>query len=212
MANTFTITPLATPSGPVFPLFSNVRPTSPAIVSFAQMQSQLRITATDEEQYIMDLVDAATEYAETALSASLLQRTITTVVGSDFHLPAYGIFYDHHHNRMTLPRGPVSAVNSIVDVNGTAITNFALTRHGNSDGLVIRQSPGFGYSFPVTITYTAGYGPNVTDVPADIRMGIRTHVASLWRVRTSIEEGALMPVPHSLEAFYRAKARSVCVA
>jgi len=200
--------------------YSQTRPASPPLITFAQMQSQLRITTDDEAQYIADLIDAATEYAEQALDSSLLTRVISVVYTTPqvFDLTGTsGMAVDFPSSwaqgqRFYLPRGPVSigSVISAIDTNAKSLT-FTQDRRGLADYCVL--TPGQAFVAPLTITYTAGYGAAAAAVPADLRMAIRTHTATLFENRESVSEGkTLAAVPHSLEAFYRLRRRACPVA
>jgi uncharacterized phiE125 gp8 family phage protein len=140
--------------------------------------------------YVRELTAAAAEYAEEALGASLITRTITAE------------FYEGE--KLFLPRGPVMTVTSVTDAGGRAV-GWRLERYGRSDLLVTTAA----YTTPLTVVYTAGYGSGITNVPADIRHAIRTHVATLYENRESVSDKAKMPVPHSLADFYRMKSRIV---
>lgn len=172
------------------------------VVTVAQIGAHLRVDTTDENQWFQDAIDAATEAAESALNASLLRRTIVAT------------FYDNapmrfaQHGKLSLPQGPVASITSVVDVNSQVITNYQLAGEGTADFLRMYHS----YVAPLTVTYVAGYGTLIANIPADIRMAIRTHVASMWRNRESISELKMAPLPHSLEMFYSNKKRSLPIA
>jgi len=170
--------------------------------------SSLRVTTFDEQIYWQDLLDACTEYAENALDSSLLTRTITATY-FEYHTTPLGFFgYDGYYPRLLLlPRGPVQSITSITDANGNVI-NFNWETYGNSDKLRMLS----GYVAPLTVVYQAGYGDTADNVPSDIRMAIRTHVATLFEQRGSTDEKAILAVPHSLEAFYQLRRRSCYVA
>jgi uncharacterized phiE125 gp8 family phage protein len=185
------------------------RPLTPSLFSWDQVTQQLRLTDISESNYVTDLMDACTEYAEQALESSLLTRTITAT----FFAPPQASnlsYYPPQNNGMFLPRGPVQSITSVTDANGTVLasTTYILEREGHADLLIML----YGWKPPLTVVYTAGYGVNVTDVPSDIRMAIRTHVATLFDQRASTDERAILPVPHSLEAFYALRRRTSVVA
>jgi uncharacterized phiE125 gp8 family phage protein len=172
--------------------------TTPAAlpVTYAQAAAHLRLVNDADSAYVNDLIAAATEYAEEALAASLITRTITAT------------FYAGELLR--LPRGPLIAVTSVQPQGSTPITNYTLEKYGHSDELVIPQN---AFAPPIMVVYTAGYGPNPTDVPADIRMAIRMHTYTLYENRQTITTGerAGVPIPHTLSDFYRLKSRSTGV-
>jgi len=183
-------------------LWVGARPTAPPLVTFAQMQAQLRITTTDETQYITDLVDACTEHAENALDSSLLQRTI---VATYYGAEPVNLWTDYWDKcKLYLPRGPVQSITSVIDSNNTTITDWQLQRHGLADFCLVKGV----FVAPLTITYVAGYGNTAAAVPSDLCMAIRMHVASLYRFREPVSDKALSTVPRSLEAFYALRRRT----
>ena len=81
-------------------------PVAPAI-ELADAKQHLRVTHDAEDDYIASLVEAATQYVEDQVSVSIMAR--------DYDL-SLGGFSD----RILLPRGPVTAVDSIsyIDADG----------------------------------------------------------------------------------------------
>ena len=186
-----------------------------AIWTVEQLAYALRIDSdvssqTEEQDYLNDLQAAAVEFAETLMGCSLINRTITATY-FDRNMPAllnyaYGASGRH---RLTLPRGPIVSISSVTDAKGLlSSTLYDLEGEGCTDLLKI----GVGYVAPLTVVYVAGFGAAASNVPADIRMAIRTHVATLYSQRASAGDRTISAVPHSLEAFYRSKSRTVCVA
>jgi uncharacterized phiE125 gp8 family phage protein len=168
--------------------YSNARPSTPALITWDQIAAQLRLDQTDDEDYVNDLIDACTDYAETALESSLLNRTITAT------------FY--RQDTLWLPRGPIVSITSVTDANGNH-PPYDLEGYGTADLLVCPQ----GHVSPLTVVYVAGFGTDSTNVPAQIRQAIRVHVSTLYENRESVADKNMMPVPHSLESFYRLNAR-----
>ena len=165
-----------------------VSPTSRP-VDWPTAKTHLRIDSTDEKSYVEQLIDAATDFAGEALSSSLMAQTITAV------------FYEGEP--IHLPRGPLIAVTSITDDDGTVVTDYDVSRVGHSDRIEINTA----FKYPVTVVYTAGY-TSAAAVPASIRQAILCHVGSLYENRESIADKAKTPVPHSLADFYRLKSRN----
>jgi uncharacterized phiE125 gp8 family phage protein len=151
---------------------------------------------SDEESYLIDLLSAATEYAEEATASSLLTRTITAT----FYAPD-----NLNLNRIVLPRGPVQTILSVTNGDGNAITTATLSCQGNSDILTLPN----GWIQPLVVVYTAGYGPDPQDCPGDIRQAVRQHVATLYEYRETVtEKSTATVVPHTLADFYARKCRT----
>lgn len=171
--------------------------TTPAAipVSYAQAAAHLRLYDDTDRDYVLDLIAAAVEYAETALESSLVTRTITaTWFATDADL--------------WLPRGPVQSITTVVGLGNRAVAGCAVEGYGTADLLV---APSNGYQPPLTAVYQAGYGDNAADVPADIRLAIRQHVYSLYENRQPSSDLDQMPVPGNLADFYRGKKRGTGV-
>src|SRR5689334_8767136 len=136
-------------------IISNSRPTQDnsgnPLATWTQMQAQINLDDTAQETLVMDYVDAASQHAEVALDSSLLTRTI---VAKSFNtVIAQNLIYGGHHNqgKIYLPRGPVQSITSLVDANGSNITNYQLEGAGNADWLRIFQV----WVAPLTVTFVA---------------------------------------------------------
>ena len=173
--------------------WSVVTPPTDTPITVAQAKAQLRITGSDDDTYLALLIDAVTDFAEDQLSASLMPRTLL----ANF----YG------EELLILPRGPLIDVVSIADYSGGPITDYDLSHVGNS----ARATPtGAHAGYPLSVTYRAGYA-SAASIPAAIRVALLTHVGALYENRESVTDKAKLPVPHSLEDFYKLKSRKVCV-
>jgi len=203
------VTPPVVPP-PTLPTIPALAPC--AIWTFDQLAYALRIDVDvetpDEEDYVMSLQCAAVEYAETVMGCSLLTRTITKTFWKNYGIDWIGFSDSARTTRhqMPLPDGPIQSITSINDANG-AITDYEVIAAGSTDLLKINQT----FTAPVTVVYVAGYGDDSSSVPADIKAAIRTHVATLYERRESAGDRTITAVPHSLEAFYQSKARTVQV-
>lgn len=165
--------------------------TQPSIepVSYPDMKAQLRIDSDDERNLITAYIMAAREYAETETQLTLIQRQIK--------LTKYAA--EPPFAWVPLPRGPVSAINSVVDgSNNTVSTStYEYRRMGNQDFLYF-----FSITWPFSVTYTAGFGTAATDVPAIISTGIKLHVAHLWDNRSATGNRQQYNLPFGLDTIY----------
>lgn len=181
------------PGGSTYYVNRDLAASSTRLVTFAEMQAQARIDDDDEQAYVESLIDAATDYAEEALGATLIARERVIV------------FRDGE--QMRLPWGPVLSITSVIDGRDQAFTDYELRTRGKLE--IVQPNSSIGY--PVTVTYRAGY-ENAAAVPSSILQAIRMHVATLYKVRESVLEKALQSVPQTLEDFYRLKSRRIGVA
>lgn len=153
-------------------------------VTWAEAKAHLRLDTDDDQSYVEMLIDAAADYAETRLAAVLTDKTISLT------------FYDSAP--LLLRPGPVVSVTSVLDANGDPVA-YTLRRVGLTDVVV----PSGGGSYPLTVIYRANWTP----LPPLIRLAILQHVATMYENRESVSDRTKTIVPHSLEAFYRAKSR-----
>lgn len=156
-------------------------------VTYAEAKAQIHLDDDEEQTYVEGLIKVARRYAERVLSQCLVNRTVVAT------------FYDST-TWVGLPRGPVPAANritSVEDRDGNAVTVYEVRRIGNQDGLYFSNAP----SFPLTVTYTAGYG-DADDVPEDTKHAMLMHIAHLFRKREAVTDKAEHHVAHGLEAIY----------
>lgn len=142
---------------------------------------------------------AATDYAETAMGRSLIQRTVTATFYANLCPP----------DLLYLPRGPIITVTSVTPAGGAALdpSRYALEYVGNATA---RLRVDGAYRFPkdLTVVYEAGYpigtAPKYgSNVPHDIRHAIAMHALQLIQFREPIVAGAsVAKVPNSLDDFY----------
>lgn len=164
-------------------------------VTHAEVSDHLRIGGTEGTAFFDLRIDAATQYAEQAMNVALCEQTIAVVFAEG--------------EPMTLPRGPLIAVESVTGVDGATTTDFRLSHVGHQTSLVM----GRAIRYPVTVVYRAGYArgnPPVATaeaIPADIRLAILAHVGTLYEARESTSEKPRQAVPHLLEAFYKRRSR-----
>lgn len=154
-------------------------------IAWDSARVHLRLDLPDDRAYVLDLIDAATAYAEGAMDSSLGTQTIEAT------------FYDG--DKLWLPRGPIQSITSVVDANNTTITDYTVEGYGTIDVLKVNRP----YKGPLVVTYTAGFDA----VPADVKQAILCHVGTLYEFRESIGTAAAHPIPHQLESFYRIRRR-----
>jgi hypothetical protein len=179
------------------------------IFGWDKLRPHLRVDDPDERDYVLELEDECTSYAEEKMERSLIARTITaTFWAEDVSdappiLPMVNYAAQPYRCRQALhlPRGPVASITSVKDSNNNDI-DYTLERVGNSDR--VRLTP-TSVNYPVTVVYVAGHA-SVEDVPADIKGAIRTHIATRYAIREAVHEGALTPVTN-LDEFYRLRGR-----
>jgi len=158
----------------------------------------LKVDATHEEAAIADLIVAYTGAAIARVEATsgrmLFARSLR------FTADAFGTV-------LTLPASPVSAVSAVTYVDADGATQ---TLDGAAYALIDKAEtptlyPSFGNDWPrtrdfpgsVAVTFTAGYGAGVDDVPAPLRMAVMQTVADWYRFGGTVATTALHEIPGS---------------
>lgn len=154
-------------------------------ITWPEAKVHLRLDTDADQSYVESLIAAAVDYAETRLAAALNERTVSIT------------FYDGAP--LILRPGPVTEVISVLDAAGAPVTYET-----RLEGLTTRIYPtSGGGAWPLTVNFTAQWTP----LPPSLRLAILQHVATMYENRESASDRTKTPVPHSLEAFYRAKSR-----
>lgn len=149
-----------------------VQLTEPAAtpVSVGELRSDRRISGTQHDARLEQLIAAATEYAEGFTRRVLVKRTFRVTIDDGF--PRYAV---------VIPRVPLVSVESVAYVDGDGATQ---TLDPSAYRVLVDREPGnvvpvYGGSWPatrcteqaVTIDCTAGYA-NAAAVPPEIRRAI----------------------------------------
>jgi uncharacterized phiE125 gp8 family phage protein len=166
---------------------------APAVepVTLAEIKAHCRVTHNDDDTYLLGLVGACREYAETLTRRSFVSTTWRHTLDSwpSSRTGNFGSTLD----AMSLPRSPVASVTSITyldtaEVSRTlAATVYELSL--SSEPSIIRLR--YGQSWPsvlshpeaITVTFVAGYGASATAVPETLKAAIKLHVAYLYETR-----------------------------
>ena len=125
----------------------------------------LRLDGTSEQSQLLSLAADALAYAENYCEATLANRSLVTK-----H------YKSQSQSKYFLPRGPVTAIASIVDADDRNITDFEYTADALADYVRIDDP----YKLPITITYASGY----STLPNQLKRGILCHIELLYRERS----------------------------
>lgn len=169
--------------------WSVITPPASYPVTWEDAKTHLRLDTNDDETYVSEtLIPAAVDYAEEAMSSSLISRTLRAT------------FYDGEP--LVLPRGPLISITAVTDKdeNDLAYETKAIGRS-------VQVIPTTAGSYPISIQYSAGYA-SANAIPAAIRLAILQHVATMYRDRESITDRERVIVPQALADFYRLHGRN----
>lgn len=148
-------------------------------VTTDQAKDHLRVTTSDDDSYIDELVSAARNYIETVTGRSMLEQTWLAT----FDYTEFSCIY--------LPRPPLIAVTQVQyrdNVDGTLQTEASSTYEVNSleEPAVIEFEDLPEYDpakqNPLQVTFTSGY----TTVPRELVHAIKLLVSHWYRSRSSV--------------------------
>lgn len=179
-------------------------PVSPAVFA-AEARSFLRLGGAGEDTFIESLIIAAQARLESALSMVLLRQKLHKHLG--------------YSDRARLVSGaslsvrPVTAIHAVHlqtdDGQDDEVTGlFELGAQGSVRLKDSENSRTFPYHGHLDVTFTAGFGPDPADVPADLKLAINRLVADSYFARndtvpSAAETGFPTDVAH-IVATYRA--------
>lgn len=172
-------------------------------VTLAQAKEHLRITHTQDDAYIIGLIEAARRHAEQHTGRRLCTQTV------DYFLDAFP------SGAIELPCPPVASITSIkyLDENGVEQTLSNTLYKLSAGDEPARVTAAYDQTWPttraeadaVTVRMVCGYGGTAA-VPRDIAMAILMIVGHLYEHRESVSDFQVFEVPQSAESllnFYR---------
>jgi uncharacterized phiE125 gp8 family phage protein len=168
----------------------------PLAVPLDALKAYLRITASDENELLADLIRAATDIAERFIGQLLIERGVEEVIepSSDWRVLAIR---------------PVTTITSVAGVPASGaefalgVDAYAIDIDGNGDGwLRVRDAGG---AARVHVNYRAGLAADADAVPDSIRLGIIRLAGDYHALR----EGVNARPPASVAALWRPWRRMV---
>lgn len=181
-----------------FARFSLVETAAPAEepVSLAEAKAHAAIEITDDDTMVTAFIVAARQWAETFMKRQIITAT-------------YTLLLDEFPDVITLPRPPLSVVNSVkyLDTDGVQQTLDAALYTVDTYSTPGRIMPAYNEVWPdyrsqfncIEVAYDCGYG-DATAVPEWIKLAIKILVAHWYEHRRPVTEGAINEVPWTCEA------------
>jgi uncharacterized phiE125 gp8 family phage protein len=164
-------------------------PATGPVLTLPLIKSHLRVTHDAEDDLIQLYADAATRRVEEATGLALRSTALRWTL-------------DRVSGRLVPPRQPVRSVESI-----TYRDPYGVTRPIETEAIdVIQGQPGriatrsgcwpatADRAGAVVVDYTAGFGPEATDVPAPLRLAVAYLAAQFYEFREPIGTGAELPL------------------
>lgn len=159
-------------------------------LSVQEVKDHLRVNGQDEELYRM--IKTARGMVERYLNRALITQE-------------WDAYYDYWCNEMKLPYPPLQTVDSVKyrNVDGTettlATSQYWVTNH--EPATIVRAYnvtwPELQYGRPqaIKISVTVGYGDDGTDVPEEIRHGMKLLITDLYENRGTVVIGSVSKIP-----------------
>ncbi len=151
-------------------MFDVIKRTETPVVSLQQVKAHLRLDHAEDDEYLLYLINVATEWIEELIESSLLTATYAVKSAS---------------KRIKLPTQRVIDIISVygVNANGTKRSLKYDVEVGSKVSVIVNSL------YPtVEVTYTCGFGDRPKNVPAPLRQAIINHVACHYECRTEISK------------------------
>ncbi len=155
-------------------------------IDFDLAKLQLNLDDNAQETLVDIYIANARAFAESATGLSLVTQTRQVTY-----------FAEESAATLPLPYGPVQSISSVVDSNDSTLdaASYELQTFGSVDYIHLIN----GASFPITVTYVAGFGDEYGDnVPGDIRGAMLAHISDQFLHR----EGMTAATAKALEDVY----------
>lgn len=164
-----------------------------AVIDLTLVKAFLRVDHPEEDTLMASMAQGVGLELEQYCDIALLDQTITATTDTWPGSP------------LCLPVGPVgsgAAVTvEVIEQDGTTtpVTSGFWLEAGRYPRLHWTTTPGA----PLRITYTAGFGPDASSVPADLQQAICDQVAVTFDGRDGGKVGAMCPAAARIAARYR---------
>ena len=157
-------------------------------ITRAEVKTQVRVDAEDEDYYIDAMIKAIREDVQSHLGRALITQTY------DYYLDAWPVT-----NYMKLPMPPLQSVTSITytDVDGTSAifssSNYLVDTISEPGRIYLKNgqswpSVNLQVVNPIVVRYVAGYGL-AADVPMAIKQAMLLLAGTLFENRESVVVG-----------------------
>lgn len=170
--------------------------TAPTVepLTLQEVKDFLRITTEDEDELLTGLIASAREAFEHLTGRQLLTATW------DLHLDRFPQF---SWEPLVIPKAPVQSVTSVTYVDGSGVsqtwsnTLYDVTTYSGpwAQPGILAPTPEEDYPDTrrvpnaVTVRFVAGYGGTLTDIPEDVRAGLKVLIAQSFEHREAVVVG-----------------------
>lgn len=151
-------------------------------VTLAELKAHIRVTFTDDDDYITMLINAARLAIERFTGLSLVAKTITAII-------------DNGEGNLELPYGPVTDDPVVLDSEGDTVESTV-------GGAIFKwlKTP---YNMGLNVSYAAGYEA----VPGDLKLAIMHEAAYQYENRGDVTKETMSPIAKGLAKAHRRVAK-----
>lgn len=175
-----------------------VTPPSDTVVSLAKAKAHLRIDDDADNAYINGLIAAATATIDGPNGIGLAMLTQTWRASFD----------GFQNGGLSLAMGPIQSIDSVTytDASGVSqtLSEYALDYDLDQWPVVIRPTSSWPSAAlkkgSVKVTFTAGFGDDPDDVPADLIHAILFLIGHWFENREAVSDRPLKEVPMAVES------------
>lgn len=169
-------------------------------VTLVEVKTHLKIDAADatQDDYLNLLIDMARDFGEKYTKRTFIDTGFTT-------------FRDDFNDSLLLRRSKVSAIASIKYLVSGVLTTLSTDIYDFTDvtdfsEIFLKVDQVFPTDVDqvpqaVEIIFTAGYGTDATDVPADVKFAMLNHIAFLYSNRGDCSDGGSVN-PNTVKSLY----------
>ena len=166
-------------------------------VSLAQIKRHLRLDHNEDDEYLIELAQAATLHVEAMIDQFLITRTVRQYIET---MPA--------SRSISLEAWPIISIQEVrgYDLGGNPIIfqsrNFRFDNRFDPAALILNTSINFNaFSNGIEVDIIAGYGETGVDIPSNIIRAILVLIAHWYEFRGTLSPGdETSLIPKGLEA------------
>lgn len=168
-------------------------------ISLTDAKAHLRVTSTDEDDLITNLIKEVRDHTENYLSRALINQT-------------WKLYLDFFPSVISIPRPPLSSVTTIeyVDTDGVTQTlaNSVYTVDTDAEPGLIYEA--YNQNWPthrdvqkaITITFVGGYGASSSSIPPAIIRGMYLFIGHYYENREASAPITIKEIPFSARALF----------
>lgn len=181
-----------------------IEPPAEYAVDLDEAKAHARIEVDDDDKLIQGLIATATQYAETYTQRALIEQQWEVLLDS----------WPCRERWLNIPHPPLRSIDEVtyLDRHGDEQVweeeNFRILKPSGPTcepgRIVLRQGTSWPHAInepgSIKVKFTAGYGLHGAQVPAELRLAIKTHVAEMYENREStvLTGAVLQEVPFSV--------------